>query len=287
MAGVLLGIMIMAGSHLCQPPQVTAQEVGVRTILYSFTLHNQGNRFLQAAELWTYAPTPRAAKQQRMQVSVSLPHERHEDELGNQILHFTLPPIPPYATKTITIRTELSAAGKDPSATAATLQRYLQPYPGVESTDPTIVQQAKALHGATALETAEKIYTWVVHNIEDTGYATAETGAVATLRDRRGDCTEFMALFVALARAAGLPARGLAGYLHPESGILRPTEFHNWAEFYADGSWQIVDPQRQVFRAPATDYIAMRIIGQSSNNPMAADNRFRFQGEDLAVTMNP
>lgn len=276
--GVLLGALWAAHS--------AAQETGSRTIQYSFSLKNQSNRLVEEAEFWTYAPNPRAASQQQVRLTASLPYELVEDDLGNQVLHFTLPKLPPYAIMTISVRAELSAGRVAMPTAPSILAAALQASPTVEATAPEIVQQAKALRADSALRTAENIHAWVVQHVQSSGYAAAESGALATLRNRRGDCTESMNLFVALARAAQLPARGMAGYLHPENGILRPTEFHNWAEFYADGAWQIADPQQNQFRPPASNYIAMRIIGPLAKNPMAEDNRFRFQGEGLAVSMN-
>lgn len=43
-----------------------------------------------------------------------------------------------------------------------------------------------------------------------------------------------MYLSMALARANGIPARGIAGYVYGGNAVLHPEDNHNWAEFYLD-----------------------------------------------------
>jgi hypothetical protein len=95
-----------------------------------------------------------------------------------------------------------------------------------------------------------------------------------------------MDLFVALCRANGLPARRVGGYICPESAVLKARDYHNWVELYEDGTWQIADPQNNVLMQNEGDYIAMRIIRASQDNPLGTHNRFRFKGEGLKVQMN-
>ncbi len=57
------------------------------------------------------------------------------------------------------------------------------------------------------------------------------------METRRGDCNEHTVLFVALARAAGLPARTAAGLVYVNGGFY----YHAWPEVYLNG-WVAVDP---------------------------------------------
>ena len=57
------------------------------------------------------------------------------------------------------------------------------------------------------------------------------------LARRRGDCNEHTLLYVALARAVGLPARSAAGLLLVDGRFY----YHAWAEVYL-GDWVAVDP---------------------------------------------
>jgi hypothetical protein len=65
--------------------------------------------------------------------------------------------------------------------------------------------------------------------------------ASQVLAKGRGDCSEAALLLVALARAAGLPAREVTGLVLAE-GEPAGFGYHAWAEVYVDGRWTPVDP---------------------------------------------
>src|SRR5712675_3263803 len=61
----------------------------------------------------------------------------------------------------------------------------------------------------------------------------------------QGVCQDMAQLTVALMRAAGLPARYVSGYLHPdpkaEPGSTAIGQSHAWVEYWA-GEWTPLDP---------------------------------------------
>ncbi len=65
--------------------------------------------------------------------------------------------------------------------------------------------------------------------------------ATVVLEKRRGLCQSHSLLFIALARASGIPAREVGGNVWggPGSGGLFG---HAWAQVALDGRWQSVDP---------------------------------------------
>jgi transglutaminase-like putative cysteine protease len=70
---------------------------------------------------------------------------------------------------------------------------------------------------------------------------------------RRGFCEHYASAYVALMRAAGIPARVVIGYqggeLNPVDGILtvRQSDAHAWAEIWLEGrGWRRVDPTAAV-----------------------------------------
>ena len=95
-----------------------------------------------------------------------------------------------------------------------------------------------------------------------------------------------MYLFVALARALGVPARGVGGFVVDGDAVLKSSNYHNWAEFHADGAWRLADPHRKVFADQRSRYIAMRIIGEQEHGPMGNSHRFLAEDERLEVRMN-
>jgi len=57
-----------------------------------------------------------------------------------------------------------------------------------------------------------------------------------------GNCTDFHAYFISLARAVGIPARFAIGATIPSSRNDGGVDgYHCWAEFYSDGKWWPVD----------------------------------------------
>jgi transglutaminase-like putative cysteine protease len=75
------------------------------------------------------------------------------------------------------------------------------------------------------------------------------SNALEVFKSRKGDCGEHAALFVALARAAGIPARPVVGitYWPPGNGF----GYHAWAEVWV-GQWIAVDPTQGTMAADAT-----------------------------------
>ncbi|HEY7264788.1 MAG TPA: transglutaminase family protein [Trebonia sp.] len=92
----------------------------------------------------------------------------------------------------------------------------------------------------------------------------ARTSAQQAWDKEQGVCQDMAHLTVALLRAAGLPARYVSGYLHPdaqaEPGRTAIGQSHAWVEYWA-GSWVPLDPtsgarvgERHVVVARGRDY---------------------------------
>jgi len=257
-----------------------------RQVQYHFTLQNKSNRLLKHAEFRTYAPVKRTATQHCSRIQSSHPYKLITDVLGNQILNFTFNEFLPYGTRIITVKAELLVSNRANPMAVSDVQTFLKPEKYIESDNPELCRLAKKLKDTTLLKTAEKTFRWVVDNVQYAGYLRNNRGALYALRHRQGDCTEFMYLFAALCRANNIPARCMGGYICKENIILKPANYHNWAEFYIDGEWSISDPQKKVFMKDASNYIAMRLIRESTNNPALQFNRYWFKGEGLNVKMN-
>jgi transglutaminase-like putative cysteine protease len=250
-----------------------------RTLRYSFNLKNTGNQLIKKAEFWAQAPVKQTATQKVIQIKTSHSHEILTDNLGNQTLHFELTNIPPYAARKINITTELKLA-----KTINPIQKklkFLEEEPFIQVSHSEIQTIAKKLGTNKPLVTIENIFNWVAKHIQYAGYIPENRGALYALRQKRGDCTEYMYLFTALARANGIPARGLAGYIYKQDTVLKPQDYHNWAEFYLDGKWQLADPQNKVFMDKQSDYIVMRIL-----SPKEKTSRFWSSNERLKIKMN-
>lgn len=119
----------------------------------------------------------------------------------------------------------------------------------IQSDDPRIVALAREIVGdeTDAFRAVERLSRWVNENVR-TSYSASISNALEVLDTLEGDCTEHSVLFVALARAAGIPAREVAGLIYvgtPEPGFY----FHMWAKAWI-GKWIDVDP---TFNQPLAD----------------------------------
>ncbi len=251
-----------------------------RQIRYSYTLQNKTNQVIRNAEFKTYGPVKQTATQLCKHIETSHPYELIADEYGNQVIHFIINEFPPYATKIIKIKADLLMADTALSMSRNKNQHFLAPEKYIESGHKLIAEKAQKLKSPV------NIFEWVSKNIKYEGYIKNPRGAFYAFTKRSGDCTEFMYLFTAMCRSVGIPARGIGGYICTKDTILKPSAYHNWAEFYDNGVWHISDPQNRVIMSNSEDYIAMRIIRNSDEESGKQFQRFWFKGEGLKVKMN-
>lgn len=119
---------------------------------------------------------------------------------------------------------------------------YLRPTARTQS-DSRLIREAAAGAAGNATTPFEKIARLAIYVNSIMSYDEKligkEEDALWALQNRRGVCMEYSTLFVALSRAAGIPARYVTGYVYSDrfSGWMG----HAWAEAYA-GVWVPVDP---------------------------------------------
>ncbi len=259
-----------------------------RQIRYGFTVQNTTNRLINNAGLFVYAPVKQTGSQLCSAIEASHPYTMEIDALGNQVLKFTFEKLPPYATRIINIKAEVMLSEEPNRLPGAKKDRaaFLKPEKYVESDQPAVIKKAQALKKKKTVDTAESINNFVAGHIQQVGYIRNERGALYALSRKKGDCTENMDLFTALCRATGIPCRRVGGYICRNNCLLSAGGFHNWAEFYDKDRWFLADPQQRVFMQKPDDYIAFRIISDTSENSMQHYNRFRVQGKGVTVKMN-
>ncbi len=143
----------------------------------------------------------------------------------------------------------LKAGAADPNA-----KLFLAPEPLIESDDPLIRAEAEqAVRDAAGdRERAERL-TRYVHGLLDKKPTVSLPSAREVLRTKVGDCNEHTALFVAMARSIGIPARIAVGLVFMHGAFY----YHAWPEVYVTegpglGLWLAVDPTLDQFPADAT-----------------------------------
>ncbi|HOX06119.1 MAG TPA: transglutaminase domain-containing protein [Planctomycetota bacterium] len=132
--------------------------------------------------------------------------------------------------------------------------RWLEPEAEPDWKDPKVRNLAASIvkDEASQLRRGYLVGRWVYRNLDKNLGGPPEASAVQALAALAGDCSEHAALFAALARAAGLPARTAWGLVLNE-GALR---FHVWSEFHAGDRWIPVDTALGRYGLPAC-YIVM------------------------------
>jgi len=139
----------------------------------------------------------------------------------------------------------VQAGRPDPDAT-----RYLAAEPFIESDAPEIIVEADtAVRGVTGTrERAERLVRYV-NALLDKKPTVSLPSAREVLRTKVGDCNEHTALYVAMARAIGIPARIAVGLVYIHGAFY----YHAWPEVYVDnGLWLPVDPTLNQFPADTT-----------------------------------
>ncbi|HXV85970.1 MAG TPA: transglutaminase-like domain-containing protein [Gemmatimonadales bacterium] len=132
----------------------------------------------------------------------------------------------------------LLEAGYSIPAPPSQFAPFIRPEPLVQSDDPRIQAQARQIVGRRRdpRRVAEMLNRWVYDNLEKV-ITVSVPSAVQVLEGRRGDCNEHTVLYVALARALGLPARTAAGLVYLDGRFY----YHAWPEVHL-GDWVAVDP---------------------------------------------
>lgn len=257
-----------------------------RRVRYSFTLQNPSDQLISPCVFTAYVPVKQTSMQQCRDITVSHPVETVVDTYGNQAAKISFADLPPYAVRIVTIEAELGLAPA-PVKVDVNESQWLGagPRTGFDTERFEALAPRRPPDGPVR-DRAESIYRWVRHHVHDTGYVRRARGALYALERGEGDCTEMMDLFVALCRRAGIPARGIGGYVYAKDAVLSPAAFHNWAEFYADGRWQIADPSRGMFQPGTPEYLATNIMGPEPSL-LGIFPRFAYEPKTLKVRMNP
>ena len=147
-----------------------------------------------------------------------------------------------------------------PGPRDASVDRYLAPEPLIESDAPEIRAEAEqAVRGATDDRGRAERLTRYVNGLLDKKPTVSLPSALEVLRTKVGDCNEHTALFVAMARSIGMPARIAVGLVLMHGAFY----YHAWPEVYITdastslgagkrGFWLPVDPTLNQFPADAT-----------------------------------
>ncbi len=126
-------------------------------------------------------------------------------------------------------------------------EKYLSPSPFIQSDHDAIIKKARRIVGRkTGIDAALAIHDWVYERV-DKDPTVSLPSAIDVLETMKGDCNEHTYLFVALARAAGLPAKVRIGVVYLGDAFY----YHAWPSVYV-GEWLDMDPTLGQESADAT-----------------------------------
>ena len=134
--------------------------------------------------------------------------------------------------------------------------RYLSPELLIESDAPEIRAEAEtAVRGVNGARARAEALTRYVNAILQKKPTVGLPSAREVLRTKIGDCNEHTALFVAMSRSIGIPARIAVGLAFVHGAFY----YHAWPEVYIDeggnrGLWLPVDPTFNQFPADSTHF---------------------------------
>lgn len=191
-------------------------------------------------------------------------HHQYTDYWGTRVLAFDV--LAPHSELTITASSlvEVLAAQPHPETGPGWDEldtvvqgsgEYVQQLWQTPLTDPpadviALAREARAAAGDDPAAAGLAIARAVGDSME---YVSGVTAVSSTAADawasRKGVCQDITHVAVGALRAAGLPARYVSGYLHPQAdAVIGETvvgESHAWVEWFC-GSWRGYDPTNQL-----------------------------------------
>jgi transglutaminase-like putative cysteine protease len=252
-----------------QPPAPTGKverfaPSAVRNVSFTYTTEIAPNPSGQQLEVWI--PLPRNDSYQRVgNISVQAPIQHEIVDQGrfrNRVVHL-VGAVSRVKPLKITIRSEITRREQIADFSQAELP---QPEPSDGAFAPflradrlvpidgkiAVVSASIGSNNASPLEQARALYDYVIliMKYDKTGEGWGRGDALYACDVRKGNCTDFHSLFIALARARGIPARFVMGFPLGNPGGGEIGGYHCWAEFFSGGVWVPVDAS-EAWKNPA------------------------------------
>ncbi len=242
-----------------QRPTVT------RELVVQLTVTNATARFLPDQWVTVRAPADLEGRQRLADVKSGAQHTVTTDASGNAWVRFPLE-LAPYASRTLRVRYSVRLNGAPHSQPKRVDREPSVRFPSDQPAFRRVVEES-ALASADAEQNGRAVFNWVAGHMQAEGYIAPDLGARYALEHGRGDCTEYMSLTTTLARSAGIPARGMAGFIVDGDAVLDPAAYHNWSEAWFTGAWHILDVQNEAWQPDPRRYVVFRHLDGSASDP--------------------
>ncbi len=220
-------------------------------------------------------------KIQTRDITSPVPWRKTRDASGeNEFL--VLHPTPADTSKRICIRYQVTRNEKTAHAEAGNAALHLKAEKLVPLS-PRFTAIAKRITANAPDDRArgKALYDHVLAHMryDKTGKGWGRGDALYACDARTGNCTDYHAYFIALCRAANIPARFAIGFTIPadrDAGEIGG--YHCWAEFFADKKWMPVD----ISEADKHPKLAAYYFGHHPANRLELS-----RGRDITVTPAP
>ena len=214
---------------------------------------------------------------------------QHEDAFGNITHSFTAEG--PFNKLTVEVAGEVDTQDTDGLVSGAVErfppQLYLRET-SLTQTDAAIIDFAQATRAATDGDTLILLHALLTVLNREIAFDTDPTHAATTAAEafslRRGVCQDITHIFVAAARALGVPARYVGGHFHRADGVTAQDAGHAWAEAYVENlGWIGFDPTNGICITDAHVRVAVGLdyLGAAP----VRGTRFGGGGETLTVAV--
>lgn len=177
----------------------------------------------------------------RLEISPRAPVGSFHDGYGNEVHYFNL--LRAHQRVRVTSRSVVERGEPEPSGAADDLVldflRFRSPVSDIAGVRQLAQQHApaEATSGAAVEEALDALTVTISHDFQyDPAVTTVYTSVDEVLELHAGVCQDFAHLFIAAARAMGVPARYVSGYIYlpTDTGVTEGAS-HAWAEAWVPG----------------------------------------------------
>ena len=225
----------------------------------------------------------------RIDISEDCLLHQHEDAFGNITHYFTADG--PLTKLTVEVDGEVDTQDTDGVVRGAIErfppQLYLRETPLTQA-DPAIVEFAQTTRAVGDRDSLVRLHDLMVALNREIAFDTDPTHAATTAAQaftlRRGVCQDITHIFVAAARALGVPARYIGGHFHRADGVTTQEAGHAWAEAYVESlGWVGFDPTNGICTTESHVRVAVGLdyLGAAP----VRGTRFGGSGETLTVAV--
>jgi transglutaminase-like putative cysteine protease len=270
-AALVLSLVTVSASTVCRASRAASAELKSRVFQFSYKATvTEPPRGAKHLGVWLPYPTT-DANQVVFDIEVTGPAKATvytEPKYGNSILYVSVDdpgpgPVPIEMSfkvrRTENLRKDFAMAKVSAGPLDPSVEMYLNPDKLVPVNDQIRKWAMEVTKGKkTDLERSRAIYDYTLATMkyDKSGQGWGRGDIIYACDAKRGNCTDFHAVFIGFSRAVGIPARFAIGFPLPEKrGEGEIPGYHCWAEFYLKGyGWVPVDASEAWKHPEKKDY---------------------------------